>query len=278
MWCPLDRLITHLIHHQIKSTFKHVVDEKCAHMQGPSAIKGIHKKIRPEIEKYEYFIRLDVKGFYASVDREILSKMVEETYDDPIMVAYLKDVIHISHDRGGNVYTPKKGIPTSRSLSPFFAALSLKLLDVAFSNRSCFYIRYMNDILLNKKAKRKIYKALRLMKLERSPKKSLMGKLSEKAFHYLGLSYDRTQTDSCPKTQVKVHTRTWPWALTSDTASNDTGQRKLSPVTDQRYLRRWATWWCFDALTLSDNITEWIFFTRTQDPRLVWLGEGLLLR
>ena len=143
----------------------------------------------------------------------------------------------------------------------------------------------MDDILImlpNKKAyqkaKRKIYKALGALKLELSPKKSLMGKLSEKAFHYLGLSYDRTQTDSCPKTQVKVHTRTWPWALTSDTASNDTGQRKLSPVTDQRYLRRWATWWRFDALTLSDNITEWIFFTRTQDPRLVWLGEGLLLR
>ena len=109
MWCPLDRLITHLIHHQIKSTFKHVVDEKCAHMQGPSAIKGIHKKIRPEIEKYAYFIRLDIKGFYASVDRKILSEIVEETYDDPIIVAYLKDVIHIAYDKGGMCIPRRKG-------------------------------------------------------------------------------------------------------------------------------------------------------------------------
>ncbi len=59
VWCPLDRLITHLIHFLLKPTFKHVIDEKCKHMGGPSAIKGIHRRIPLEIGKHRYFIRLD---------------------------------------------------------------------------------------------------------------------------------------------------------------------------------------------------------------------------
>ena len=170
MWTPHDRLMTHLIHRHIKPTCKHVIDEKCTHMQGPSAIKGIHKRIRPELEKHRYFIRLDIKGFYASIDREILFKQLQAYYKDPI--------IDIPYDEGGNVYTPEKGIPTGSSLSPFFAAVYLKPLDAAFNNKSVFYVRYMDDILIllpnhkaYQKAKKKIFKVLRSLKLELAPKK-----------------------------------------------------------------------------------------------------------
>ena len=279
MWCPHDRLITHLIHLHIKSTFKHVIDEKCAHMRGPSAIKGIHRKINRAIGKHAYFIRLDIKGFYESIDRGILLERVKNIYQDPIIVRYLDDIINIPYDLRGNVYTPKNGIPTGSSLSPFFAALSLKALD---------YVRYRGLLLILlpnqkafQKAKKKVFKVLRDLKLERSPQKTLMGKLSEKAFHYLGLSYDWTQTQPQSQTQVKVHTRTCQRALSHiRLRTYNTGRHKPSPVTDQRYLRRWAAWWHFDALTLlpDDIIMEWIRFTDHQAPHLSWLGEELLLR
>ena len=93
---------------------------------------------------------------------------MKQTYQDPIIVQYLDDIINISHDLGGNVYTPKKGIPTGSTLSPFFAALYLQALDTAFKGTACYYVRYMDDILIlipnNKayqKAKKKVFSVLR---------------------------------------------------------------------------------------------------------------------
>jgi hypothetical protein len=93
------------------------------------------------------------------------------------------------------------------------------------------------------------------------------------------LPNDRTQIQSYPKTQVKVHSRTCEWALTRIRhRTYNTGRREPCPVTDQRYLSRWAAWWRFDAFTLGDNLLEWIRFTDHQAPHLSWLGEELLLR
>ncbi len=45
-----------------------------------------------------------------------------------------------------------------------------------------YYIRYMDDILIlipNMKAKKKAFRVLRDLKLERSPQKTLMGKIDK---------------------------------------------------------------------------------------------------
>ncbi len=91
---------------------------------------------------------------------------------------------------------------------------------------------------------------------------------NHKVFHSLGLSYDRTRIQSYPKTQVRALARIRH-------RNYDTGRREPSPVTDQRNLSRWAAWWYFDALTLSDKLKQWVNFTEHHGPVLVTVRRSV---
>ena len=92
-------------------------------------------------------MRLDIKGYYASIQHDILFKQIKNTFDDPRLVHYFDQIIHHTVYDAGNYRTPTQGIPMRSSLSPFLGALYLKPLDEAFSNRdNVFYVRYMDDI------------------------------------------------------------------------------------------------------------------------------------
>jgi hypothetical protein len=55
---------------------------------------------------------------------------------------------------------PKKGVPLRGTMSPFFGALYLKPLDLAFEdNKNYLYQRYMDDIIIFAKDKRAFQRA-----------------------------------------------------------------------------------------------------------------------
>ena len=195
IWRIKDRLLQRLLYDIIKPCFKHLISKRCMHLQGPgkikTALRWIHNVM--QAKEYRYVIRTDIKSYYASIDQRILSEQIEKQFDDNKIVRYLKSIVDVVVDRGGDFQHDYSGIPRRSTLSGFFAGLYLTPLDRIFEKKkACFYLRYNDDIIIlckNKfhfaKAKSILKRELCKLKLQCSPTKTRMGKI-DKGFHFLG--------------------------------------------------------------------------------------------
>lgn len=251
VWSYLDRLVIHWLYHLLKPTFQYLISPLCVHLAGPSSIKHVTGQLKAALEskQYQYVFRLDIRSYYASINRDVLLEQLNAHYDDPRLRHYFEAIVNTAIDVDGEVSVPKKGIPRSSSLSPFFGALYLSALDNAFSNRAgVFYRRYMDDILLLVKnrrhyarAKKRIFSILRSLRLQLSKHKTKMGRLKT-GFHFLGVNFEVSQNPQ-GKTQavaVTLHSRTIRRAQDKIQAMRDNA---VHPAQIHRYLIRWAAWW-----------------------------------
>ena len=283
-WQYLDRLVMHWILTIIRPTFKHIISPLCLHLIGPSTIKGATARIKGALNtgRFNYCLRIDIKSYYASINHRLLKNQLTKHFDDPIILQYLHDIVTIGVDKGGQVFLPTQGLPRQSALSPFFGALYLSDLDRAFTKRKgCFYLRYMDDIIIlvetkrqYTKARKRLFAVLKKLRLQVSPRKTRMGSIY-KGFHFLGVKYEVSQN---PHTKnqvvvVNVHARTPRRALDK---VNSMRKDAVNPAILQRYLMRCLTWWHQSVeLTKKDLILFWLIVAEGF-PEVAWIGKGLL--
>jgi len=286
-WDFKDRLMVKLTLDIIKPTFKHLVSNRCYHLQGPSGVQTATRHIRHVMchKQYHYVIRADIKIYYASIDRKGLLQQLHQHFDDPRLLHYFEHIVNVAVDYHGNVFVPEKGIPRRSSLSPFFGALYLSVLDEAFSHRQGIqYFRFMDDVLIlattrrqYRRAKKIFHGVLATLELSLPPAKTRMGSIQQ-GFHFLGCSFDVPRSrQSKTQVDVHIHSRSCARALDKVKALRDNASH---PATIQRYLVRWATWWSNTIQTKGavSLLIEWIHYTSTRDLASVWFGRGLIPR
>lgn len=162
------------------------------------------KEVMRDIEKalksgeYYYVLRIDVRGYYATIERKELLKLLQKNFDDPLILKYRHDIVKRLVDRDDVLCSPKKSIPLRSTLSPLFGALYLTPLDEAFSSQDAFYRKYVDDIIIlvinerqHRRARKRLFEVLRELHLEVSPQKTRMGKLD--VFHFLGVKYEASR-------------------------------------------------------------------------------------
>lgn len=241
MWSYRDRLFVRALLFLIKPVFQHIISPRCSHLAGPSAVKSTLSLVQKALQsgEFKYFIRTDIKSYYASIDQHILLKQVKSHFQDNRVLNYLEQIITVTLDQEGVIRTPQQGIQRRSSLSPFFSALYLTDVDKAFENRAgIYYLRFADDILVLAKtrrqlsrAKRRLYDILAALKLKVSPHKTKQGDLSKGGFHFLGIQFEMNRTDAreastvqglAAQTQAsqnpwsaRLHERTCTRALTS---------------------------------------------------------------
>jgi RNA-directed DNA polymerase len=286
MWSYRDRLMLSLLLTIIKPLFPHIISKNCLHLKGPAGVKTALGQIQKALDTqdFRYIIRADVSSYYASINHQILIQQVEQKFDDPRLLHYLKNIITIATHDKGNILTTTTGIPIRSSLSPFFGALYLSPIDSVFEKREgIYYIRFMDDIIVLAKTKRQFLSAkkrlrdsLRSLKLKLSRSKTRMG-LIKNNFHFLGVQFCLTQIKQKEfQVMASIHKRSCYRALTRVCVMREDAG---SPDNAQRYLHRWATWWsrALCQLKIKDVVLAWIAFVRVPEPTLAWLGSGLLL-
>lgn len=123
-------------------------------------------------------------------------------YDDPKVIAMLKNIITNPIDTPGGTRNPSHGIALRGPLSQFFSALYLKPLDDSLSDMNIHYLRFQDDLIAFCKSKRQLMRCRRRMmevlnerQLRLSRKKSRMGSI-EAGFHFLGVNYSPTQWEN----------------------------------------------------------------------------------
>jgi RNA-directed DNA polymerase len=193
----IDRIMQNLLLKIIKPTFKHLVHPNCYHMQGPTGVKTATKIVRQALknQEFKYFIRTDIKSFYKSILHYKLIEDLKNCFDDPKLIAMLKDIITNPIATARGFINPINGVALRGPLSQFFSAIFLKPLDQTFAQMDVTYLRYQDDILILcksdrqlKRCKSRMNQILQERGLQLSRRKTCMGEIA-RGFHFLGVQY-----------------------------------------------------------------------------------------
>lgn len=149
-----------------------------------------------DIPEYDYFIKLDIKRFYGSINHDILFKKIRKRIRKYEILELIKKVIEtdsISYPVREKRVKKENciGVPEGLSISNALANIYMSDIDKVYGNRGDIaYYRYVDDILilLHKKrfeeVRKKLEKDIDLLELTYN-EKSCEGYLLE-GFEYLG--------------------------------------------------------------------------------------------
>lgn len=158
--------------------------------------QNVIKKLKNELQKnkYDSYIKIDIKNFYPTIDRNILLKKIRYKVRDP----YFNELL-------SNSLNPSKkeqitGVPQGLSISNSLAHIYLLSLDKKLNaETNISYFRFVDDIfiLLNNSTKDRVISLINSefskLKLEIHPitEKNSKSKISylNNGFEYLGYSY-----------------------------------------------------------------------------------------
>ena len=121
--------------------------------------RGLHaaiKQAQKYCRSYKYFLKLDIRKYFGSIDHHILKRMFERKFKDPDLL-WLLDIM-INRLPAGD-----KGIPIGSLTSQHFANFYLDKLDhyIKESLGVRGYLRYMDDFILfgNQKEELHVFKS-----------------------------------------------------------------------------------------------------------------------
>lgn len=134
------------------------------------AIREINQKIM--INKVNYILDADIKGFFDNVDHEWLMKFLANDVGDKKLLRYIKRFLIGGYMEEGKLYTTDKGTPQGGLISPILANVYLHyVLDRWIYEivkpklkGEIYLVRYADDFILMfqyKEEAKKVYEALR---------------------------------------------------------------------------------------------------------------------
>lgn len=152
------------------------------------------KTLVNSVDKYDYFIKIDITNFYGSINHYKLFNILGKKIKDVKILDLIKKAIEtpIYPDITKNITGVHQGIPISNILAHVY----LSELDDFFINmNNICYVRYVDDILILCREEEKnvikhklMYELQRNSLLTTNEKKFNEGKLIETTFQFLGYS------------------------------------------------------------------------------------------
>ena len=229
VWSASDALVLKMLALHLSETLSDVVSDRVYHIKGtPQKKRGIaaavdHVRRTLDRTTYKYVMRSDIKSYYASIDHNILYHQCTQHISDLRILRWIKQYMayHIYDD--GIYRTNKVGISLGSPLSPLMAALYLRPLDISMSERSVFYIRYMDDWIILAKSRWSLRRAvakcnliLDTLKVAQHPDKTYIGKIT-KGFDFLGVQFDTSVPPavSPPTVPLQIPTTASPPVITT---------------------------------------------------------------
>lgn len=140
-----DRVVHHAVCNVIEPIFERsFIYHSYACREG----KGTHRAIMNAqffSRKYRYFLKCDIRKYFASIDHKMLKKRLARKFKDPDLLRLLYIIIDSSGPDSN-----EKGLPIGSLTSQHFANLYLDSFDhyIKDSLRIKAYLRYMDDFIL----------------------------------------------------------------------------------------------------------------------------------
>ena len=151
-----ERVIHHAIMNITEEIFENcLIDDSYACRKN----KGMHKSVNKAFKscrKYQYYLKLDIKKYFDSIDHTILMNLLKRKIKDRDLLDLFRKIIDSYHTKDN------KGIPIGNLTSQYFANFYLSFFDryIKEELRQKNYYRYMDDFVLFFKNKEELYNLL----------------------------------------------------------------------------------------------------------------------
>jgi len=139
-----ERVLHHAIMNVCEPVFERaLIDQTYACRNGKGRLKAL-EQAREYAHRYRYFLKLDIRKYFDSVDHGVLQAMLERKFKDRTLLDLFGRIID-SYQTGED-----RGIPIGNLTSQHFANSYLGFVDhfVKESLRIPAYVRYMDDMAL----------------------------------------------------------------------------------------------------------------------------------
>lgn len=153
---PKERLICsadfseRVLHHAIMNIClpyfeRHFIDDTYACRKNKGTYKALAKAKKNQL-KYSYFLKIDVRKYFDSINHLVLKEKLERLFKDKLLLNILFQIID-SYHVGEETYS---GLPIGNLTSQFFANYYLSFADhyVKEELKIPAYVRYMDDIVM----------------------------------------------------------------------------------------------------------------------------------
>lgn len=120
--------------------------------------KGLHLAVQAAQNytcKYQWYLKLDIEKFFASVNHEILLSLINRKIKDPAVMSLCRIILSnqtVSMGLGKNngLQMGSRGLPVGNLTSQFFANIYLNKLDHFVKQTLGYqaYVRYMDDFIM----------------------------------------------------------------------------------------------------------------------------------
>jgi len=180
-----DRVVHHALCNVLESFFEKwfIFDSYACRLN-----KGTHKAIRRVqtwARKSPYFLKVDVRKFFESVDHAVLKRLLSKKFKDPRLMSLMERII----DQPVPGYRGGKGLAIGNLTSQWWANYYLNLLDHYLKDERGikYYVRYMDDLVIMAQDKAELHEVkaemgefiARELKLELKEKGSYMAPVSQ---------------------------------------------------------------------------------------------------
>jgi len=153
-----DRVIHHLVSYVLERLFEKTF---YAHSYSCRQNKGTHKAVISFVKFARkashnntsplFVLKCDIRKFFASVDQEILLRLLRERIKDPEFIWLLEEVIgSFSSEQTLGPLFPAKGMPIGNLTSQLFANIYMDPFDQFMKHqlKVKYYIRYADDFIV----------------------------------------------------------------------------------------------------------------------------------
>ncbi len=149
-----DRIVHHAVMNILESIFvKIFTSDTYSCIKG----RGIHsasKKIKlalKDVDNTTYYLKIDIKKFYPSVNHDILKMLLRRKFKDKDLLWLLDDIIDSA-----------EGLPIGNYLSQYFANFYLTYFDhwIKESQSVTYYFRYADDMIFLSNSKKFLHELL----------------------------------------------------------------------------------------------------------------------
>jgi RNA-directed DNA polymerase len=198
--------------------------------------------IRREVMRgRRWVIDADIRGFFDTLDQEILMQLVCERVSDRRVLKLLRAWLRVGVLDGATLMHPETGTPQGGVISPLLANVYLHALDRAWEDRHGrlgVLVRYADDLVILCRSRAQAEAALTELRallaelgLELAEDKTRLVCVNEEGEGFDFLGFHHRMVDSLSRPGFRFMAR-WPSARATQTA-----RQRIRELTDRRLLR-----------------------------------------
>lgn len=194
-----DRVVQNALRHVLEPIFERdFAEHSYGFRPGRSCIDALARVEALMEAGYTYVLDADLKGYFDTIDHDILMERIEEKVSDGRVLDLLRQLLKQGILEDGQTWTPEQGSPQGSVLSPLLSNIYLNPLDHLLAERGFAMVRYADDFVVLCRSRTEAEEALELIRpwvdearLTLHPTKTCIVHAFSEGFDFLGYHFER---------------------------------------------------------------------------------------